>query len=139
MRTKERTKMREPAIQATTSLSMEDAEARLREALKTRGFGVLTEVDVQGVLKERIGVEVEPYRILGVCNPKLAHAAMSLWKGFGLIAPCNVAVYDVGEHRVVIAFDPAEVPEVRDNPELYAIAQQASTGIGEAVASLEGT
>lgn len=118
---------------------MEDAEAQLREALKARGFGVLTEVDVRDVLKDRIGEDVEPYRILGVCNPRLAHAALSLWKGFGLVAPCNVAVYDVGEHRVVIAFDPAEVPEVRDNAELHAIARQASVGIREAVASLEGT
>ncbi|MCK9486055.1 MAG: DUF302 domain-containing protein [Dehalococcoidia bacterium] len=118
---------------------MEEAEARMREALKARGFGVLTEVDVQEVLKDRIGVDVEPYRILGVCNPQLAHAAISLWKGFGLIAPCNVAIYDVGEHRVVIAFDPEDVPEVRDNVDLYRIAQQASLGIREATATLEGT
>nr|HPR07101.1 DUF302 domain-containing protein [Denitromonas sp.] len=59
-------------IRTTTSLSMEDAEARLREALKAEGFGILTEVDVQAVLKEKIGAETEPYRILGACNPKFA-------------------------------------------------------------------
>ncbi|RJQ12375.1 MAG: DUF302 domain-containing protein [Dehalococcoidia bacterium] len=131
--------MHEPAIEATTTLTMADAEARLREALKGEGFGVLTEVNVQSVLKDRIDVDVEPYRILGVCNPKLAHAAISIWKGFGLIAPCNVALYDVGDHRVVAAFDPAEVPEVRGNAELYDIARQASSGIRRAVASLDGT
>lgn len=129
----------EPAIEATTTLTMADAEARLREALKAEGFGVLTEVDMQSVLKDRIDVDVEPYRILGVCNPELAHAAISVWKGFGLIAPCNVALYDVVDHRVVIAFDPAEVPEVRSNAELYDIAKRASGGIRRAVASLAGT
>jgi uncharacterized protein (DUF302 family) len=80
-------------IQAKTSLSMAEAESRLRDALKAEGFGVLTEVDVQSVLREKIGAEVEPYRILGVCNPRLAHTAMQAWKGFGLIAPCHVAIY----------------------------------------------
>lgn len=126
-------------IQAQTSLSMADAEARLRDALKAEGFGVLTEVDVQSVLREKIGAEVEPYRILGVCNPHLAHTAMQAWKGFGLIAPCHVAIYDEGDHRTVIAFDPAGVAEVRERPELAAIAEEASNGIGRAVQSLQGT
>jgi len=128
--------MQEPTIQATTVLSMADAEARLREALKAEGFGVLTEVDVQGVLREKIGAEVEPYRILGVCNPQLAHAALGVWKGFGLIAPCNVALYDEGDHRELIAFDPLTVPGIEDSAELRDIAQRASDGIRRAVESL---
>ena len=113
--------MHEPAIQTTTSLPMAEAEERLRNAFREEGFGVLTEVDVQSVLADRIGADVGPYRILGVCNPQLAFRALRLWRGFGLIAPCNVALYDVGEHRVVIAVDPAEVPEVQGNSELYQV------------------
>lgn len=131
--------MHHPAIQATTSLSMAEAELRLREALKQEGFGILTEVDVQTVLKEKVGADVDPYRILGVCNPALAQRALQLWKGFGLIAPCNVALYEAGGHRIIIAFDPASVPEVRDNAELYEVARAASAGIGRAVRSLDET
>ena len=123
-------------IRATTSLSMADAEAHLREALKAEGFGVLTEIDVQGVRKEKIDADIEPYRILGACNPRLAHQAISMWKGFGLIAPCNVALYEAGDHRVVMAFDPAAVPEVREHAELYAMAREASAGLRRAVESL---
>ncbi len=131
--------MQAPTIQARTTLSMADAEAQLRDALKAEGFGVLTEVDVQSVLREKIGAEVEPYRILGVCNPKLAHAALGVWKGFGLIAPCNIALYEEGDHREVIAFDPLTVPGVADNAELRDIAQRASDGIRRAVESLGAT
>lgn len=123
-------------IRTTTSLSMADAEARLRDALKAEGFGILTEIDVQAVLREKIGAETEAYRILGACNPELAHRAISMWKGFGLIAPCNVAIYDAGEHRVVMAFDPAAHEQVRDHVELYAMARDAAARLRRAVASL---
>lgn len=131
--------MNDPAIKATTTLSMADAEARLRDALKAEGFGILTEVDAQAVLQEKIGAEVAPYRILGACNPHLAHAAMSEWKAFGLIAPCHIAIYDEGDHRTVIAFDPLSVPHIAENETLKGIAGEASAGIGRAVRSLAGT
>lgn len=131
--------MHEPAIQATTSLPMADAEAKLRGALQAEGFGVLTEVDVQAVLKEKLDVDVESYRILGVCNPKIAHRALGIWKGIGLIAPCHVALYDAGDHRVVIAFDPTDLPEVRDNAELFDILKEARDIIERAVRTLDGS
>ncbi len=118
---------------------MAEAEARLRDALKAEGFGILTEVDVQAVMREKIGEDVAPYRILGACNPYLAHAAMVEWKAFGLIAPCHIAIYDEGDHRAIIAFDPLSVPQVQESETLRSIAEQASTGIGRAVRSLEGT
>lgn len=131
--------MNKPAIHTTTSLAMDEAESRLREALRDEGFGVLTEVDVQAVMRDKLGEEVAPYRILGVCNPQLAYQALSAWKGFGLIAPCHVALYDEGDHRVVIAFDPAGVDEVREHPELAALAGRASEAIDRAVRSLQET
>lgn len=129
--------MTDSMITATTPLSMADAEARLRETLAGDGFGVLTEVDVPTVMQQKLGVTVDPYRILGVCNPTLAHEAMQIWKGFGLIAPCHVALYDVGDHRVVVAFDPTSVPEVHENATLFALATRARDAVARAVKSVE--
>lgn len=128
--------MSHPRIHVTTPLSMQDAEARLREALAAEGFGVLTEVDVPSVLQQKLGVSVEPYRILGACNPKIAYEAMQEWRGFGLIAPCHIALYDAGEHRVIIAFDPTEVPEVRNNAEVYPLIKRATDAIERALAAV---
>lgn len=123
-------------IRTTTTLSMDEVDAHLRKALALEGFGVLTEIDVQATLEAKLGVQTEPYRILGACHPGLAHRAISLWKGFGLFAPCNVAIYDAGELRVVIAFDPSAQPEARRQPELYDIARDAASRLRRAVASL---
>ena len=116
--------------------TLEEARTRVTEALAGEGFGILTEVDVQAVLKEKIGAETEPYRILGACNPKFAHQAMEMWKGFGLVAPCNIAIYEAGGHRVVMAYNPADHPEVREHAELYALAKDAAAAIRRAVESL---
>jgi uncharacterized protein (DUF302 family) len=129
--------MTDSMITATTPLSMADAEARLRETLAGDGFGVLTEVDVPTVMQQKLGITVDPYRILGVCNPNLAHEAMQIWKGFGLIAPCHVALYDVGDHRVVVAFDPTSVPEVHENAALFDLATRARDAVARAVKSVE--
>lgn len=120
-------------IEVTTSLPMEEAEAKLREALAAEGFGILTEVDVPAVLKSKLGVEVPPYRILGACKPALAHEAMNIWKGFGLIAPCHIAVYDVGDKRVILAFDPTGISAVHDSAPLFALATEARDGIQRAL------
>lgn len=123
-------------IHATTTLPMEEAEAELREALAEEGFGILTEVDVPSVMQQKLGMEVEPYRILGACNPQIAYQAMQEWRGFGLVAPCHIALYDAGEHRVILAFDPASLPEVRDNADIYPLAKQAREAIERAVLSV---
>ncbi len=124
-------------LMARTSLAMDEAEARLRDALKAEGFGVLTEVDVAAVLHEKLDVEVEPYRILGVCNPRLAFDAMSLWRGFGLIAPCHIALYPADGHTVITALNPLAFAEVRDNARLLPIAETARAGIERAVRAVE--
>jgi len=125
--------MTDYGIEVTTPLSMEEAEAKLREALTAEGFGILTEVDVPTVMQSKLGISVAPYRILGACNPHIAHEAMTIWKGFGLIAPCHIAVYDVGAHRVILAFDPTAISMVHENAPLFAIATRAKEAISRAL------
>jgi uncharacterized protein (DUF302 family) len=92
----------------TVALSVEDADLRLREELKKEGFGILTEIDVKATLKEKLDVDFRPYKILGACNPPLAHQALTSETDIGLLLPCNVIVYEGDEEgtSVVGVLDP---------------------------------
>jgi uncharacterized protein (DUF302 family) len=94
-------------MQKRTSLTFDQAIVRVSEALKAEGFGILTQVDVQATLKEKIGADFRPYRILGACNPKLAYRALSTELEVGVMMPCNVIVYEGDDGQAVIcAIDP---------------------------------
>src|SRR5512136_909974 len=94
--------MAEFRIQKKTQLTFDQALARVQEALKAEGFGVLTQIDVQKTLKEKIGADFRRYRILGACNPKLAFRALSAEVEVGVMMPCNVIVYEGDDGNAVV-------------------------------------
>ena len=101
------------------------ALARVTEALKAEGFGVLTEIDVQETLKKKLGVEFRPYKILGACNPPLAYRALTAAPEVGLLLPCNVVVSAVAGGTEIALVDPIGMLGFVARPELEPIAEEA--------------
>jgi uncharacterized protein (DUF302 family) len=97
-----------PAIQKTLSLGYDAVLAKLPEALKAEGFGVLTEIDVRDTLRAKLGIDFRRYKILGSCNPPLAHRALQAELDIGVMLPCNVIIYEEGDRTVVTAVDPMQ-------------------------------
>ncbi|MFC0003467.1 DUF302 domain-containing protein [Micromonospora siamensis] len=110
---------------------------RVRTALKDQGFGVLTEIDMRSTLRDKLGVDMAEYVILGACNPALAHRAVQADPAIGLLLPCNVVVRaDGADSTVVQAMDPQVMVQLSDAPELPAIADEAAGRLREALATL---
>jgi uncharacterized protein (DUF302 family) len=113
------------------------AIARVKEALKAEGFGVLTEIDVAQTLKTKIDKDFRPYRILGACNPKLAFQALSLEANIGVMLPCNVIVQRHEDGEVEVStIDPATAMQAVGNPDLSDVAAQVRGALERAIASL---
>jgi uncharacterized protein (DUF302 family) len=112
---------------ATTKLlehgDMEKAEARVREVLEQEGFGVLTEIDVAATFKSKLDVDFRPYRILGACNPRLAHRALEAENKIGTMLPCNVILQERDGAIEVSAVDPAASMQAVENADLESIAK----------------
>ncbi len=120
----------------TTSLSFDEAVERTRAALADQGFGVLTEIDVQATLKKKLDEDMEPYLILGACNPQLAHQALGIERDIGLLLPCNVVVRRDGDATIVQALDPQVMVSLPGRPELQPVADEAAKRLNSALQTL---
>jgi uncharacterized protein (DUF302 family) len=126
------------AIQVTTRRSMEDSLQRVTALLAEEGFGILTEIDVQATLRKKLGLEYRPYRILGACNPSLAHRALEAEPHIGVLLPCNIVIWDEGGHRVVAAMEPNVMAEVVDASAVRQVAQEVSARIHSVLERIDG-
>lgn len=124
----------------TLSLDVPYAEAvtRTKEALAEQGFGILSEIDVQATLRDKRGVEMEPYVILGACNPDLAHQALEVERGVGVLLPCNVVVSSTGEGSMVQVLDPQVMASVTELTTLQPMADEATRRLEAALSALGG-
>ena len=120
--------------------TIDEVKPQVLSALKAQGFGVLTEIDVQKTMKEKLGVEYEPYLILGACNPQLANRALTADRSIGLLLPCNVVIQQMGGEVKVSILDPEIMfsvvePEVKDA--LSTLPQEARQRLQAALDSLK--
>ncbi|MCU4185230.1 DUF302 domain-containing protein [Acidiferrimicrobium sp. IK] len=124
------------ARMVTLDERFEEAVTKVKEAFKDQGFGALTEIDVQATLREKLGTEMEPYLIIGACNPQLAHRAIGAVPAVGVFLPCNVVVRADAGRTVVEAMDPDIMAKVIADPVLESIAAEASGRVQAALDSL---
>ncbi len=121
----------------TLSLGFDEAVRRTSEALKQEGFGIITEIDVKETLKSKIGVDFRNYRILGACNPKLAHEALQIEDKIGTMLPCNVVVQEINRNQTEIAaIDPVASMQAINNPQLKQAAQRVQVLLQKVIEAL---
>lgn len=125
-------------LKRTLDLPFEEADRRVRQELEKEGFGVLTEIDVRQTLKRKLDADFRPYRILGACNPPLAHRALSADLDIGLLLPCNVVVYEGDEEgtSVVAAIEPVAQFGLTGREDLEPLAREVGERLGRVVDAL---
>ena len=127
----------EYSMSTTLDLPYEKAVDKVTEALKTEGFGVLTEINVKETLKKKLDADFRKYIILGACNPSLAHRALSADLDIGLLLPCNVVVYEEQGGSVVAVADPIAMLGIIKTPEIEKVAQEARAKLQRVIETLE--
>ena len=120
-------------LTATTDLPFAASVERVRDELKIEGFGVLCEIDVQATLREKLGVEEEPYLILGACNPPLAHQALSAEPDLGTLLPCNVVVYEPDGQTQISGIDAERMLSIVGNDDLTSVAAEVRAKLAAVV------
>lgn len=121
----------------TLPVGFDEAVRRTTEILQREGFGIITEIDVKQTLKAKLGIEFRNYRILGACNPKLAHEALQLEDKVGAMLPCNVVVQEIAGNRTeVAAIDPVASMQAIDNPRLKQAAERVQALLRRVVEAL---
>lgn len=116
----------------------EHVQRDVRQALADQGFGVLTEIDVQATLKAKLDQDIEPYQILGACNPPLAHRALGVDRSVGLLLPCNVVVRGDGDRVIVEVIDPDTMVTLTGLDAMAPVAEEAGRRLDAALGSLVG-
>jgi uncharacterized protein (DUF302 family) len=111
-------------------------DARTREALAAQGFGVLTEIDVTATMKKKLDIDMTPYRILGACNPKMAHQAIGMEPRVGAMLPCNVILRQIDADVEVSAIDPVASMMAIDNDQLKVVAAEVRKLLADVVESI---
>jgi len=130
--------MTEFGIRKALRATYDEALSSVPAALKSEGFGVLTEIDIQSTLKQKLGVDFRRYKILGACNPPFAHEALQAELEIGLMLPCNVVVYEGDDgHAVVLAVDPTKTMAGTGNAKLAELAEAVKERLSRALAKLE--
>lgn len=126
-------------MRATLSMDFDQAIQTVTDELKKQGFGVLSQIDVQSALKQKIGADVPPYRILGACNPPLAYKAITAEPDIGRLLPCNVLVRQEAPGRVAVVFaDPQQMTMGMDNPAILEVANEARQKLEQVRSALAG-
>jgi len=120
-------------IETTTTMSIDEAEAAIRSALSDNGFGVLTEIDVAATLKAKLDIDRTPLKILGACNPNLAHQALTIDPSVALLLPCNVVLEESDGVTTITAVDPREL---MNDPGFNDLAAEAAAKLRSAIESV---
>ncbi len=123
---------------SSTDLGFDEVVTRVKEAFKEQGFGVLTEIDIQATLEEKLGVDTDPYLIIGACNPGFASQALAAEPGVGVFLPCNVVVRRAGGRTLIEAMDPRVMGQFFSAPGLGELIDQVAPRVEAAVAAAAG-
>ena len=123
-------------LRREVTLGYDEAVAKVKDTLKEQGFGVLTEIDVKATLKAKLDADIDPYIILGACNPPFAHKSITAEPEIGLLLPCNVVVRVADGKTYVEAMDPAAALGIVGNPAVDEIAKEVKSRIEKALAAL---
>lgn len=124
------------AIRTSTSGPFDEAVERVKGIFKEHGFGTLSQIDVQKTLDDKIGAKIEPYTILGVCNPQIASRAIAVEHEIGVFLPCTVLLHECGGRVNVVAQDPLMMIELTGNEGMSELAREAHDRISAAVAEI---